>query len=89
MTKLINVAPAARVIIAAMICGVVCTENAIRIEPVRELPQAGGNGRANLPGPPLGGRALQVEEPARSRECCAEAAAHRAAAQGAWARPAH
>jgi hypothetical protein len=29
----------------------VCTENAIRIEPVRESPQAGGDGRANLPCP--------------------------------------
>ena len=42
----------------------VCTENLIRIEPVRESPQAGGDDRADPPGLEPVGRTLQVEEPA-------------------------
>ena len=42
----------------------VCTENFIRIEPVKESPHGGGDDRAHPPCPESGGRALQVEEPA-------------------------
>ena len=38
------------------------TENLIRIEPVRESPQAGGDDRADPPGLEPVGRTLQVEE---------------------------
>jgi hypothetical protein len=42
----------------------VCTENLIRIELVRESPQAGDDDRADPPGLEPVGRTLQVEEPA-------------------------
>ena len=48
----------------ACLAWAVCTENLIRIEPVRESPQAGGDDRADPAGLEPFGRTLQVEEPA-------------------------